>query len=94
MAEKYLLGSLIAAGIWGFLGTFLGQGEISLLFILATGIFFVILCYIIGMLKDIRAKLGIREIGSEEKFFYEAEKEESNGTSVPEKENPKEDTGK
>lgn len=94
MAEKYLFGSLIAAGIWGFLGTFLGQGEISLLFILATGIFFVILCYIIGLLKDIRAKLGIREIGSEEKFFYEAEKEESNGTSVPETKSPKEDTGK
>lgn len=94
MAEKYLFGSLIAAGIWGFLGTFLGQGEISLLFILATGIFFVILCYIIGMLKDIRAKLGIREIGSEEKFFYEAEKEESNDVLVPETESPKEDTGK
>lgn len=94
MAEKYLFGSLIAAGIWGFLGTFLGQGEISLLFILVTGIFFVIFCYIIGLLKDIRAKLGIREIGSEEKFFYEAEKEESNGTSVPETKSPKEDTGK
>lgn len=94
MAEKYLFGSLIAAGIWGFLGTFLGQGEISLLFILATGIFFVILCYIIGLLKDIRAKLGIREIGSEEKFFYEAEKEESNDVSVPETESSKEDAGK
>lgn len=94
MAEKYLYGSLIAAGIWGFLGTFLGQGEISLLFILATGIFFVILCYIIGLLKDIRAKLGIREIGSEEKFFYEAEKEESNGTSVPETKSLEEDAGK
>lgn len=94
MAEKYLFGSLIAAGIWGFLGTFLGQGEISLLFILATGIFFVILCYIIGLLKDIREKLGIREIGSEEKFFYEAEKEESNDVSVPETESSKEDTGK
>lgn len=94
MAEKYLYGSLIVAGIWGFLGTFLGQGEISLLFILVTGIFFVIFCYIIGLLKDIRAKLGIREIGSEEKFFYEAEKEESNGTSVAETESPKDDTGK
>lgn len=94
MAEKYLFGSLIAAGIWGFLGTFLGQGEISLLFILATGIFFVILCYIIGLLKDIRAKLGIREIGSEEKFFYEAEKEESNDVSVTETKSPEEDAGK
>lgn len=94
MAEKYLYGSLIAAGIWAFAGMFLGEEAIPLLFILAPGIFFVILCYIIGLLKDIRAKLGIREIGSEEKFFYEAEKEKGNATSVPETESPKEDAGK
>lgn len=94
MAEKYLFGSLIAAGIWAFVGMYLGGEAMPLLFILVTGIFFVIFCYIIGLLKDIRAKLGIREIGSEEKFFYEAEKEESNDVSVPETESPKEDTGK
>lgn len=94
MAEKYLFGSLIAAGIWSFVGLYLSVEAMPLMLILAIGIFFVILCYIIGMLKDIRAKLGIRETGSEEKFFYEAEKEESNGTSVPETESPKEDTGK
>lgn len=94
MAEKYLYGSLIASGIWVFAGMYLGGEAMPLLFIVATGIFFVILCYIIGLLKDIRAKLGIREIGSEEKFFYEAEKEESRDASVPETESPKEDTGK
>ena len=94
MAEKYLYGSLIAAGIWAFAGMFLGEEAIPLLFIFVPGIFFVILCYIIGLLKDIRAKLGIREIGSEERFFYEAEKEKDNGTSVPETESPEEDAGK
>ncbi len=98
MAEKYLYGSLIAAGIWGFLGTFLGQGEISLLFIMATGIFFVILCYIIGLLKDIRVKLGIHEIGNEEKFFFEGEdiapKEKNTDVEKSQSKEPKEGTGK
>lgn len=66
MAEKYLYGSLIAAGIGVFAGMYLGVEAVPLLFILATGIFFVIFCYIIGLLKDIRAKLGTHEICSEE----------------------------
>lgn len=94
MAEKYLYGSLIAAGIWAFAGMFFGDGAISLLFILATGIFFVILCYIIGLLKDISAKLGIREIGSEEKFFFEAEKEQNSDVAASETDSSKEDSGK
>lgn len=94
MAEKYLYGSLIAAFVWTIVSLIFYEASGSMLLLLGPGILFVILCYIIGLLKDIRAKLGIREIGSEEKFFYEAEKEESNGTSVPETESPKEDTGK
>lgn len=98
MAEKYLYGSLIAAGIGVFAGMYLGVEAVPLLFILATGIFFVIFCYIIGLLKDIRAKLETREIGSEEKFFVEVEKgtekAESADTAIPETKAPDEDAGK
>lgn len=94
MAEKYLFGSLIAAGIGVFAGMYLGVEAMPLLFIVATGIFFVIFCYIVGLLKDIRAKLGTHKIGSEEKSFFEGEKEQSHDASVPETENPEEDAGK
>lgn len=98
MAEKYLYGSLIAAGIGVFAGMYLGVEAVPLLFILATGIFFVIFCYIIGLLKDIRAKLGTHEIGSEEKFFVEGEKDtekaESADDTAPETKAPEEDAGK
>lgn len=94
MAEKYLYGSLAAAFVWTIVSLIFYEGSGSMLLLLGPGILFVMLCYIIGLLKDIRAKLGIREIGSEEKFFYEAEKEESHGASVPETEGPEGDTGK
>lgn len=92
---KYLLGSIVVVIIWILLPLRMDDDAMC-----ATMIFyppcviFIMLCYIIGLLKDIRSELRTHKIGSEEKFFYEAEKEESNGTSVPEKENPKEDTGK
>ena len=94
MAEKYLYGSLAAAFVWTIAALIFFEASPSMLLLLGSGILFVMLCYIIGLLKDIRAKIGIREIGSEEKFFYESEKEESRDASVPETEKPEEDAGK
>lgn len=79
MAEKYLYGSLVAAFIWSVVSFIFLQASVPMLLILGPGILFVMLCYIIGLLKDIRAKLGIHEIGSEEKFFFE----EENGAENP-----------
>lgn len=94
MAKKYVYISLIPVVIWFLTVLYFYEESKILLLLLGPGILFVILCYIIGLLKDIRAKLGIREIGSEEKFFYEAEKEEIRDAKVPETESPKEDIGK
>lgn len=98
MAEKYLYGSLVTAAIWVVACMFLGDDAMSFIFVLCSGAFFVILCYIIGLLKDIRAKLGIHEIGSEEKFFFEGEdtspKEQNTDVEKSQSQEPKEDKGK
>ena len=95
MKYKYLFGSIVVVFIWILISLRMDNDAVC-----ATMIFyppcviFIMLCYIIGLLKDIKSELGTHKTGSEEKFFYEAEKEKGNGTSVPETESPKEDTGK
>lgn len=92
---KYLLGSIVVVIIWILLPLRIDDDAMC-----ATMIFyppcviFIMLCYIIGLLKDIKSELGTHKTGSEEKFFYEAEKEEGNGTSVTETKSPEEDVGK
>ena len=92
---KYLLGSIVVVIIWILLPLRMDDDAVC-----ATMIFyppcviFIMLCYIIGLLKDIKSELGTHKTGSEEKFFYEAEKEESRDASVPETENSEEDAGK
>lgn len=98
MAKKYVYISLIPVVIWFLTVLYFYEESKILLLFLGPAILFVMLCYIIGLLKDIRAKLGTHEIGSEEKFFVKGEKDtekaESADDTAPETKAPEEDAGK